>query len=99
MLKAAASRGSTTFCMMAAPDRLTQPTAAGVLEKTPLERYVAPDKPSLVGMSRGRLGEALAAVGVPERQRRMRVQQLWHWLYLRGATQFDEMTSVSKELR
>src|SRR5262245_54802209 len=85
--------------MMAAPDRITEPAAPGVLEKTPLERYVAPAKPSLVGMSRARLGEALAAVGVPERQRKMRVQQLWHWLYLRGATSFDEMTSVSKELR
>jgi 23S rRNA (adenine2503-C2)-methyltransferase len=29
----------------------------------------------------------------------MRVQQLWHWIYLRGAQAFDEMTSVSKELR
>ena len=70
-----------------------------VLEKAPLERYVAPAKPSLVGMSRARLADVLAAVGVPERQRKMRVQQLWHWLYLRGATAFDEMTSVSKELR
>jgi 23S rRNA (adenine2503-C2)-methyltransferase len=29
----------------------------------------------------------------------MRAQQLWHWLYVRGATSFDVMTSVSKELR
>jgi 23S rRNA (adenine2503-C2)-methyltransferase len=29
----------------------------------------------------------------------MRVQQIWHWLYVRGARGFDEMTSVSKELR
>ena len=29
----------------------------------------------------------------------MRVQQLWHWLYVRGATSFDQMTSVSKDLR
>jgi 23S rRNA (adenine2503-C2)-methyltransferase len=29
----------------------------------------------------------------------MRVQQLWHWLYVRGAQDFDQMTSVSKELR
>ena len=29
----------------------------------------------------------------------MRVQQLWHWLYVRGVTSFDVMTSVSKELR
>src|SRR5262249_55044831 len=75
--------------------------AAGalVLEKTPLERYVAPDKPSLVGLSRTALGEALAAVGVPPAQQKMRVQQLFHWIYLRGAQSFDQMTSVSKELR
>jgi 23S rRNA (adenine2503-C2)-methyltransferase len=29
----------------------------------------------------------------------MRVQQLWHWIYVRGAQSFDEMTNVSKELR
>ena len=69
------------------------------IEKSPLERYVAPDKPSLVGMTRAELAEALAAVGVPEAQRKMRVQQLWHWLYFRGVTQFDAMTSVSKDLR
>jgi 23S rRNA (adenine2503-C2)-methyltransferase len=27
------------------------------------------------------------------------VQQLWHWIYVRGVTDFDAMTSVSKELR
>jgi 23S rRNA (adenine2503-C2)-methyltransferase len=69
------------------------------IEKTPLERYVAPEKPSLVGMSRVALADALGELGVPERERKMRVQQLWHWLYVRGATSFDVMTSVSKELR
>jgi 23S rRNA (adenine2503-C2)-methyltransferase len=71
----------------------------GVLEKTPIERYVAPEKPSLIGLSRAALGEALAAVGVPPAQVKMRVQQLWHWIYLRGTQDFDDMTSVSKELR
>jgi 23S rRNA (adenine2503-C2)-methyltransferase len=73
--------------------------AATVVEKTPLERYVAPEKPSLVGWSRAELGEALGNIGVPANQRKMRVQQIWHWLYVRGARHFDEMTSVSKELR
>ena len=36
---------------------------------------------------------------MPEKQRRMRVNQLWGWLYVRGVTQFDQMTDVSKELR
>ncbi len=69
------------------------------IEKIALERYVAPDKPSLIGMSRAELGEALESVGAPERARKMRVQQLWNWMYVRGAKSFDEMTSVSKELR
>jgi len=74
-------------------------TAAAPLEKTPLERYVAPAKPSLVGLSRAELFEKLALIDVPERARKMRAQQIWHWLYVRGAKQFDEMTSVSKDLR
>jgi 23S rRNA (adenine2503-C2)-methyltransferase len=69
------------------------------IEKTPLERYRAPARPSLIGLSRAQLGDALGEVGVGEPQRRMRAQQLWHWMYVRGAKNFDEMTSVSKALR
>ena len=69
------------------------------IEKTPLERYVAPAKPSLVGLTRAQLADALGEVGVPEAQRKMRVQQLWHWIYFRGLISFDAMSSVSKELR
>ena len=69
------------------------------LEKTPLERYVPPAKPSLVGLTRERLAEALGAIGVPPSQQKMRVQQLWHWIYVRGAQSFARMTSVSKELQ
>jgi 23S rRNA (adenine2503-C2)-methyltransferase len=69
------------------------------IEKTALERYVAPEKPSLVGYSRAALAEALGGIGVEPAKRQMRVQQLWHWLYVRGATEFDQMTSVSKPLR
>jgi 23S rRNA (adenine2503-C2)-methyltransferase len=36
---------------------------------------------------------------VPPAKRKMRVQQLWHWIYVRGAQRFDEMTSISKEMR
>ncbi|MFT3732695.1 MAG: 23S rRNA (adenine(2503)-C(2))-methyltransferase RlmN [Hyphomicrobium sp.] len=56
-------------------------------------------KLSLAGMTRDRLKLALAAAGVPEKQLRMRVGQLWSWLYVRGATSFDDMTDVSKDLR
>jgi 23S rRNA (adenine2503-C2)-methyltransferase len=69
------------------------------LEKIPLESYVPPAKPSLVGLSRAELSERLADIGIAPPQRNMRVQQLWHWIYFRGASSFEEMTSVSKETR
>jgi 23S rRNA (adenine2503-C2)-methyltransferase len=64
------------------------------------ERYIPNDaRPSLVGLSRIALAEALEKAGVPEKQRRMRARQLWHWIYQRGVTNFAEMTDISKELR
>ncbi|MDJ0930455.1 23S rRNA (adenine(2503)-C(2))-methyltransferase RlmN [Breoghania sp.] len=59
----------------------------------------AEEKPSLVSRSREELGNALMHIGVPEKQVRMRVAQLWHWIYVRGFTDFDRMTNVSKDLR
>src|ERR1700716_893451 len=69
------------------------------LEKIALETYVPPAKPSLVGLSRAEISDQLGAIGVAPAQRKMRVQQLWHWIYVRGAKNFDEMTSISKEMR
>jgi 23S rRNA (adenine2503-C2)-methyltransferase len=54
---------------------------------------------SLAGLGRARLAAALAAVGVPDKQLKMRTGQLWSWLYVRGARAFAEMSDVSKELR
>ncbi len=56
-------------------------------------------KPGLIGLSRPELMNALALVDVPERQRKMRAQQIWHWLYHRGVTSFADMTNISKVLR
>lgn len=56
-------------------------------------------KRSLAGLSRARLAEALAQIGVPDKQLRMRVNQLWSWIYVRGLTSFEDMSDVSKDLR
>ena len=56
-------------------------------------------KPSLAGLGREGLAAALTAVGVPEKQLKMRLGQLWSWLYVRGACTFEEMSDVSKDLR
>ncbi len=73
--------------------------APAPLEKVALETYVPPAKPSLIGLSRTELADRLGEIGVPVAQRKMRVQQLWHWIYFRGAKTFSEMTSISKETR
>ena len=56
-------------------------------------------KSSLIGLARAELATQLSSLGVPERQQRMRVSQLWSWLYVRGATDFAGMTDIAKELR
>jgi 23S rRNA (adenine2503-C2)-methyltransferase len=68
------------------------------VEITPPNQGVG-HKPSLAGLGRTELKAALAAAGVPETQLKMRVGQLWSWLYVRGATSFEDMTDVSKDLR
>ena len=69
------------------------------LEKVALESYVPPAKPSLIGFSREELAARLGEIGVAPAQRKMRVQQLWHWMYVRGAQSFEAMTSISKDMR
>src|SRR5262245_3217723 len=56
-------------------------------------------KLSLAGLSRSGLMAALAAVGVPGQQLKMRAGQLWSWIYVRGARSFADMSDVSKDLR
>jgi 23S rRNA (adenine2503-C2)-methyltransferase len=61
---------------------------------------VRPDEtPSLIGLPREALARTLVEAGVPEGQARMRSAQIWHWLYLRGATDFSAMSNMSKSLR
>ncbi len=55
-------------------------------------------KPTIAGLTRAELAAALAEIGVPERERRMRVSQLWHWIYHRGAADFAAMRNVARPL-
>ena len=78
---------------------LTRPAPAASATPQPSPAPQPAIRPSLVGLTRARLGEALESVGVPERQLKMRAAQLNHWLHNRGASSFDQMTNVSKDLR
>ena len=58
-----------------------------------------PPRPSLIGMTRDDLRAALASLGVADKQLRMRVTQIWSWLYAHGCQEFDQMSNVAQGLR
>lgn len=57
------------------------------------------DRPNLIGMDRDDMAAALLELGEAEKKVRMRARQLFHWVYHRGATDFDQMTTISKAWR
>src|SRR5262249_34587653 len=61
--------------------------------------FGAAQQTSLAGLGRAQLAVALGSAGVPQQHVRMRIAQLWSWIYARGATSFEAMSDVSKELR
>jgi len=54
---------------------------------------------NIVGLTRDALRAALIAVGTPEKQAKMRVNQIWQWVYFWGARDFDAMTNLAKDYR
>jgi 23S rRNA (adenine2503-C2)-methyltransferase len=56
-------------------------------------------KKSLIGLSREELSGVLETLGVPFKQHKMRIAQLWQSMYVQGATDFVHFTTIGKELR
>ena len=54
---------------------------------------------NIVGLTREQLAEALRGIGTPDKQVRMRVNQIWQWVYFRGVRDFAAMTNLSKDFR
>ena len=54
---------------------------------------------NLVGMTRDAIRDALIAHGTPEKQAKMRVGQIWQWIYQWGKRDFADMTNLSKAFR
>jgi len=52
-------------------------------------------KLDLVGLTREELAAEFARLGEPA----FRARQLWHWIYHRGVTDFDAMSTLAKPLR
>lgn len=56
-------------------------------------------KTNIIGLTRDQLRAALIAAGCPEKQAKMRVGQIWQWVYFFGLRDFNEMTNLSKDFR
>ena len=54
---------------------------------------------NLVGLTRQAMWDELIAIGTPEKQAKMRVRQIWQWIYQWGVRNFDDMTNLSKSFR
>ena len=50
---------------------------------------------TLIGQDRTELAATLTELGLPA----FRARQVWHWLYHRGVTSFDAMTTLAKPVR
>ncbi len=57
------------------------------------------ERQNLVGLTRDGLRDALISAGTPERQAKMRVGQIWQWVYHWGVRDFAQMTNLSKDYR
>jgi 23S rRNA (adenine2503-C2)-methyltransferase len=57
------------------------------------------DKKSLMGLPRKQLAEALQVLDIPEKQKNMRLNQVWGWLYNKGSSSINEMTTLSLDFR
>ena len=56
-------------------------------------------KTNIVGLTREALRAALIAAGTPEKQAKMRLGQLWQWVYHWGVRDFALMTNLAKDYR
>ena len=64
-----------------------------------IPRKAAEWLPNLVGMTRDAMRDALIAAGTPEKQAKMRVGQIWQWIYHWGIRDFAKMTNLAKDYR
>ena len=59
-----------------------------------------PDGPmNLVGLTRAQMRNVLIEHGTPEKQAKMRVGQIWQWIYEKGVRDFAVMSNLAKTYR
>ena len=78
---------------------MTRATSPITQDLVTLPRKLPEGPVNLVGLTRDALREALITAGTPEKQVKMRLGQLWQWIYEKGVRDFEQMTNLSKDYR
>jgi len=76
-----------------------KPSSPIIQDHLTIPRTLPPGPINLIGMSRTTMHEKLLEIGTPEKQVKMRVGQIWQWIYQKGARNFSQMTNLSKQYR
>jgi len=87
------------FAGPAMPDTITATTPI-TQDVLTIPRKLSEGGPvNLIGLTRDAMRDALIAAGTPERQAKMRVGQLWQWIYHWGVRDFALMSNLAKDYR
>ncbi|MEM7719496.1 MAG: 23S rRNA (adenine(2503)-C(2))-methyltransferase RlmN [Pseudomonadota bacterium] len=65
----------------------------------PRKEPLGEGRANLIGLTRDGLRTALIEMGTPDKQAKMRVNQIWQWIYHWGVRDFDAMTNLAKAYR
>ena len=74
----------------------------GTIDPVPVRREPKPrpdGRVELVGLPREEIRAALEEAGLDARQAKLRAKQIWHWIYNRGASDFEAMSDIAKAQR
>lgn len=74
----------------------------GQVDPVPVARDITPradGRVDLLGLPKARIKELFEEAGLDPKQAKLRSKQVYHWLYHRGATDFAQMTDISKKMQ
>ncbi|WOK35129.1 23S rRNA (adenine(2503)-C(2))-methyltransferase RlmN [Sphingomonas sp. C3-2] len=73
----------------------------GHIDPVPVPRAITPREDGridLIGLPKEEIRSYLLEKGMEPKQAKLRSKQLWHWIYNRGATRFDQMTDIARTM-
>jgi len=74
----------------------------GPVDPVPVARDITPradGRVDLMGLPKARIRELFEEAGLEPKQAKLRSKQVYHWIYHRGASEFEVMTDISKTMR